>query len=1319
MESEITYYFPWVRKGLGAYINEKENLNGSAKGRAELEVQSNYTVQQILPEGTTGTGNSDRFLVKTVKFVGPGDILRVNPSAVMKIHPDADSEGFPVQYLPYIEFWEPDFLWRYTPASPDQDKLRPWLSLIVCRQEDIQLRSLSDGLCYFTFIGNDDAWNASFLNVDELFRCAHAQGRKKDEPEFCRLLALRNKKDMEDDTDYVALLIPTYETGRLRGLGYSEEDINGIAAQKPAWENIFSDQKTKRTQGMDFPVYYKWFFRTGKNDFDTIVTNLGVSKVEKPGLVLDVTDMGEGFSYDTVEHGYSRPSIMMPAATLTVDYKKEPAFPAKDSPEFSTEDILYDNLEWMMKNNPVFAENKANSEGKDVEEDPGDEDPWIVPPAYGARHAMSFQIDDPEKPWLQELNMDIHYRASAGLGRSIVQKHQEELVDRAWKQVEAVQALNMELYRRLLSIQTNKSLQRKTVDQYASDGDNAKYIEYMMRYLSAMRNAGAEKISLLDILQDAGIPASFASASFQNNTEKLSRYVTKLDSSTLMDHIVKDQLFRFTNAEPAGALDTEVMARWCLFAQESLTFLAFKNKWSNYFSPLCKSGEGIVKVGVKQKAINQISFSHTPYDAVIQYLTREAKQMKIDDVEVETGCYDFGEVYYTVQAFSPEETTLHPRLYVMDNGSFDSFCKKGGASLVESNGKLTFRDSSFHDLSVKALSIPKDLYEEFFGNADLANTGEGQYSYFCMEKLNARNDIKAWRVFPAEKKVTGTTASFYDQKRLVHTPGNITMSQGWSEGYDYEAIYFLKRYLNSSINRLRAKHYDVFKEFREFMYAQFVEYGADPRAFVQTLKDYGIDRDYNDYQWNTLRDTLWGEGPSYRDEVNLLLNFMASFLYRLLHKGDLFCKIWNSALELHGYKEGGTLLSSLCYNERFGAWFLSMLPQVIFSESFTIRRNMLDGLFRIHTYLANNPALIIVPQKTVSSLKEIEYKGDEFVDSVRKKTNKEYYKEDYEHLRQLSADILSRKESFVPHAPTESTPPPAIKDEDVTHYQESIENKEAYENIAKVARTYYETFYANDAEGERLRADYIDKLLMSKYPILAYPFFPEPTFYYLKMLSDRFIIPGMDEIADESIAMFKSNPAFTEAFLCGMNTEMGTELQWREYPTDRRGSYFRKFWDSESSVAAIQGDNFFDIKPLHLWGNTHLGENHLQGKEDLLIFAVKSDLFCLYPGTKVYLNKAEMKDDGSMKLGDDKIPAVMETFAREDVFLVGFKIKVLEALGNPADENYGYMLTFEQDLDDLNFTNVEDRSAFHNSAEMADALKDQVTIVAKHVSLFV
>ena len=40
--------------------------------------------------------------------------------------------------------------------------------------------------------------------------------------------------------------------------------------------------------------------------------------------------------------------------------------------------------------------------------------------------------------------------------------------------------------------------------------------------------------------------------------------------------------------------------------------------------------------------------------------------------------------------------------------------------------------------------------------------------------------------------------------------------------------------------------------------------------------------------------------------------------------------------------------------------------------------------------------------------------------------------------------------------------------------------------------------------------------------------------------------------------------------MCGLNHEFAGELLWRGYPTDKRGSYFRQFWDVSEYVARPQ-----------------------------------------------------------------------------------------------------------------------------------------------------
>jgi hypothetical protein len=279
--------------------------------------------------------------------------------------------------------------------------------------------------------------------------------------------------------------------------------------------------------------------------------------------------------------------------------------------------------------------------------------------------------------------------------------------------------------------------------------------------------------------------------------------------------------------------------------------------------------------------------------------------------------------------------------------------------------------------------------------------------------------------------------------------------------------------------------------------------------------------------------------------------------------------------------------------------------------------------------------------------------------------------------------IKNERELFPEEYPTENT--------DLKDLEEHLDAKThvACDRAQEVVENYFQVFLSE--KGKEVRERFIDDCLNSKFPIMAYPQFPEPTYYYLKELSDKFILPCVDKIPDNTVTMFASNEAFVEAFLCGMNTEMGRELLWREYPTDQRGSYFKKFWDTETSMNDILDDNFFDIKSLHTWEN-NLGDNHNPSKSQLLMFAVKGKLMKVYPDTQIFLQKAKIDkvkkkiepiEEGS---GDDVIlKPVAQGFFKDDIYVVGFKISYKTALGSPNDSNHGYMLVFKQTMENLDF----------------------------------
>src|SRR5262249_2417168 len=79
--------------------------------------------------------------------------------------------------------------------------------------------------------------------------------------------------------------------------------------------------------------------------------------------------------------------------------------------------------------------------------------------------------------------------------------------------------------------------------------------------------------------------------------------------------------------------------------------------------------------------------------------------------------------------------------------------------------------------------------------------------------------------------------------------------------------------------------------------------------------------------------------------------------------------------------------------------------------------------------------------------------------------------------------------------------------------------------------------------------------------VLAAPDFPTPMYKSLDALGQEWLLTGIERVPTNTLAITVSNNSFIEAFMVGLNHEMGRELLWRRYPTELRATYFRQFWD--------------------------------------------------------------------------------------------------------------------------------------------------------------
>jgi hypothetical protein len=208
--------------------------------------------------------------------------------------------------------------------------------------------------------------------------------------------------------------------------------------------------------------------------------------------------------------------------------------------------------------------------------------------------------------------------------------------------------------------------------------------------------------------------------------------------------------------------------------------------------------------------------------------------------------------------------------------------------------------------------------------------------------------------------------------------------------------------------------------------------------------------------------------------------------------------------------------------------------------------------------------------------------------------------------------------------------------------------------------------------------------------IMAAPEFPQPMYAPLRDLSQEYLLPGVENIPANSVGLLQSNQAFIEAYMVGLNSEMGRDLLWFGYPTDQRGSYFRQFWDVSAYVPqpgdptdpTQLSEYLKDIPPINTWQlPLPLGQhpNRTNIVTNNLVLLVRGELFKRYPNAIVYAGKAKTLLNGQRVLDDtaELYPLFRGTLSPDITFL-GFNITAADARGGTTNSPDGYFFVFQE-----------------------------------------
>jgi hypothetical protein len=446
-------FIPWLRRGLAGRIDDADPLSGGNPGDTHAGIQLGI---KILADDA-----EQKVVTKEIQLTGPGDIVGFNRSAVVKTEPAAGIRNFEPNFLPYVEFYEEDFPWRYTPAKAASDRrLRPWIILVVLEETEFDFLTVRSGSNNRVIRILKETMEQIFPPSEQTWAWAHAQlndgalsGNELADP------GMRNRKladsllvnpnlgvsrllcprKLKPDTAYNAFIIPAFERGRIAGLGGTKADIDGAGKFQSSWRN---EQIFKPEQ---YPVYYEWNFQTGADEFEDLARRIAprdLTGSDVGRLWMDASSINYGNKFDY--HGNLEPDN--PSRKGFLPFEGALRLPVPPAPNLikrtgAEEKKFTANFSTLINLGVQYRQKKKSELGWSIAELGNDaDDPLLVPPIYGRWYANpnGSMLTDPDQTghWFEQLNLDPALRVAAGLGAEVVKENQEEFLSRAWEQLD-------------------------------------------------------------------------------------------------------------------------------------------------------------------------------------------------------------------------------------------------------------------------------------------------------------------------------------------------------------------------------------------------------------------------------------------------------------------------------------------------------------------------------------------------------------------------------------------------------------------------------------------------------------------------------------------------------------------------------------------------------------------------------------------------------------------------------------------------------------------------------------------------------------------
>jgi hypothetical protein len=526
-------FLSWYRRGLGNYITTVDDATatgplGMPSITFELEINDDNT----------------NIITQDIDILGPGHISGINERVMIKTFPQNKVQNAEYTNLAYVEFYDEDFPWRYTPAKADGNKIRPWVSLLVLKEGEFNISySAASPLPFITMpstlsdnttpnpaldIPSENIWAWAHVQINKALVTDINDPAKQEEltNEVNALIAgnpdvalsrLVSPRKLEAEAKYSVFLIPSFEVGRKAGLG---EDTSTTGVLEPSWkpDDLLSDSK-------DMPFYFHWDFATGADgDFESLAKKIEPKTIDSlPQRTINIESLGLHFADEIAASSMATAGV---TKTLELGAALMPQiFTLASWPNSGNADLI---VFWNMINDLSQHANTANANEL--------EDPIVnIPPIYG-QHYMNLNTIQANS-WLHQANLTPRDRAITALGAEIVKKHQETFMTHAYEKLGEI----LEINKRLYQAQLGKEVSHRIFEKHLDAKSDAELIAQTGNlHQKVLNNSGSNPTTISRTLKKSNLDNSAVNSGFVKLRRTGGKTGKKL-SNQIQQHTVSTQ----------------------------------------------------------------------------------------------------------------------------------------------------------------------------------------------------------------------------------------------------------------------------------------------------------------------------------------------------------------------------------------------------------------------------------------------------------------------------------------------------------------------------------------------------------------------------------------------------------------------------------------------------------------------------------------------------------------------------------------------------------------------------------------------------------